>query len=80
MNRTIAIGLALALTACGGPITWYKEGATQDEFNKAKYDCMRDAYALGGVAYQGFGVTERTGNAQIYLNCLIARGFTPRRG
>jgi hypothetical protein len=34
--------------------------------NKSDYECRRDALAVGGTAYIGFGITERTGDVGMY--------------
>jgi hypothetical protein len=73
-----AVAVALALSACAaGPTIWYKEGAEEQEFLKAKYACQKDSLALGGANYVGFGVTQRTADPAVFNNCMLAAGWRP---
>jgi hypothetical protein len=40
--RTVLF-ISMFLTACATPIGYYKEGATEEQFQKDKYDCTLDA-------------------------------------
>ena len=61
-------------------IIWHKEGATEQEFIKDRYECVRDAVMTGGTTYIGFGMTERNADPHMFVHCMIARGYTPTRG
>jgi hypothetical protein len=57
----------LAIGACApASMIWDKDSATQSDLNKSDYECRRDALAVGGTAYIGFGITERTGDVGMY--------------
>ena len=79
MTRTIlaALAAALCLGACAGPTIWAKEGAVEQDFLTTKYQCQKDALALGGAAYVGFGVTQRTADPSVFNNCMLANGWRP---
>lgn len=74
----VVLGLLLAivvvvLTGCAERIDWFKQGGN---FQAESYLCERDAIALGGTAYVGFGMTERVANYQVYVKCMLASGWT----
>jgi hypothetical protein len=71
-----AITLAALLGACAGPApVWRKEGASTQDFQADKYACLKDATALGGAAYIGFGVTKRMPDWALYHDCMAAHGW-----
>lgn len=78
----LALILIVLLSGCAQPkqIVWHKEGATEQEFIKDRYECLRDAVMTGGTTYIGFGMTERNADPRMFAHCMIARGYTPTRG
>lgn len=79
MKQLAAVLLALSACACASPTVWDKAGATQADFNRDSYDCQKDAYASGGAAYVGWGVTQRTPNVGMYNSCMVAHGYSARQ-
>ena len=71
---------AVVLAGCAQrPLIWDKDGATQQDFNQDKYSCARDAIAAGGLAYIGFGMTQRVPDERMFYACMVAHGWTARR-
>lgn len=68
---------ALVLGGCAGnyPV-YYKDGVMLKDGNEDAYACLRDAKAVGGAAYVGFGITERTVDWNMYHMCMRTRGWT----
>ncbi len=77
LTRAAALPVvALSLAACAGPApVWSKPDAKGNEFQEAKYACLKDATALGGSMYVGFGMTERVPNAALFHECMGAHGW-----
>jgi hypothetical protein len=80
VTRTILAVVAVATTcaACATPTIWSKEGAVEQDFLTIKYKCQKDALALGGSAYIGFGVTQRTADQSVFDACMMADGWRGR--
>jgi hypothetical protein len=76
--RKIAVTSLLLVGACASQTIWDKPGGTQADFNRDTYECQKDAYASGGAAYVGYGVTQRTANVNMYNSCMVAQGYTAR--
>jgi len=75
--RAVAIlAAAVTLAACAGPsAVYYRDGVRIDPSEPDAYECLRDATALGGSVYIGFGFTQRTVDWNIYHMCMRSRGW-----
>lgn len=74
--KRITILLCLSLGACS--TTWYKDGATQADFDRESYACERDGYAAGGSYIYGnrYSMSAMpTMNQRIYDACMRAHGW-----
>jgi hypothetical protein len=72
------IAIALCLTALAGCDTqggqWYKQGATQDDFNRDSYECERDTRMASGTF--GRGILIPAVNASEFAGrCMQAHGW-----
>jgi hypothetical protein len=67
------IVLAIGLAACAQPSAWYKNGATQADFNRDAFDCEKTtrqvAYSFGG----GLGGAMEADD--FASRCMVARGW-----
>jgi hypothetical protein len=91
MTRTILILLfGLLVAACAAQYRWYKEGAAKAEVDAAREDCKAEARAYGfldasqrsarvptarGERYTSITVTTATREADIFNECMRAKGF-----
>jgi hypothetical protein len=78
MRNLVLVAFAGLLSACAQPTIWDKPGATQVDFNRDSYACQKDAIAAGGTIYYGYGVTGRNPDMNMYRQCMIVAGYTPR--
>jgi hypothetical protein len=85
-HATLTVLAALALPACASPTIWEKAGATQGDFNKDKYRCIRESQT--GVTYTGINsgygfstvIGQPTADQGMYRMCMQAAGYTPTGG
>lgn len=74
------IVVAVAVTAFGCAKVWYKDGGTNDEFNKDRYECMQQAQqqvsTIAVGKYSGFGQSGQETNMALFNGCMNARGWT----
>lgn len=82
MPHLTAAGPALiALIALGGcaPMTWQKNGGTQDEFSRAQYTCMQQSQQrVAGAtvnAFGGYATNQVVTNDGLYRACMNASGW-----
>jgi hypothetical protein len=64
MGRVCVVLLALALSGCVAKQVWNKDGASEMDFNKDKYDCE--------LAQQPRPIGL---NEELYSSCMEARGW-----
>jgi hypothetical protein len=79
-NLAALAAVALSLGACATPPVWQKDGSSQQDFKSDKYTCLKDATALGGAAYVGFGMTQRMPDWSLYNDCMAAHGWRNMAG
>lgn len=54
--------------------TWYRPGATVQDYNKDSYECEKDTRQSG---YFGHGVITRSVNMnEFYSKCMVSKGWT----
>lgn len=82
------VSVLLLLTACAKPkMLYYKDGLTQEDFNRDKYECVqqsRTSWSGGGTG--AFGIAMIIGSksnaeaqsAELFKMCMEARGYTAR--
>ena len=68
----LAATMALALGACAAPV-WYKDGATQSEFDRARYECERDTRQVAGSF--SYGLAGAWQAREFAERCMGAKGF-----
>jgi len=68
-----AAALMLLLSACAPTMTWNKEGATQQDYNKDHYTCEKDARQSG---YYGSGIVGAININNFFKECMVAHGWT----
>ncbi len=73
---------AVMLVGCQAP-TWNKPGATVENFNTDRYECMQGSQAQASSAYVGrYGGVASSGpvtNDPLYSACMTAKGWTLQR-
>lgn len=67
MNRKTLLLLIAAMQLSGCAMTWDKAGATQQDFQRDRYECDRDA---AQSHREGFGALA------LKIECLEAHGWT----
>lgn len=71
-----SVSIALTLSACA-PAVYKKAGATEEDFQREKYSCQRDANSvqptLGMFQDPMLTMMER---ADFYKQCMAAHGWT----
>ena len=78
MKIIVLLFYLLLITGCALPV-WTKPGASQDEFSKVKYNCMRESQ-------QGYSESQREGyiassssgsktNDQLFTMCMNSHGW-----
>ncbi|MEJ8825615.1 hypothetical protein WKW80_26910 [Variovorax humicola] len=77
-----SLALVAVLAGCA-PMQWQKPGSTQDEFSRARYDCLQQSQQrVSGAAVNQFGGTSSSNmqtNDGLYASCLNAKGFYLQR-
>jgi len=74
------IGL-LILSGCATttPMVWYKSGASQEEYSRDRYNCLREAQQPVTGSYVNRYAGESSGqiitNNQLYSACMNAKGW-----
>lgn len=72
MRLALILMLVMVLTACAGKRTFYKAGASQQDWVKDHYECERDARQSG---YFGGGIVGAINAQEFQVRCLNARGW-----
>jgi hypothetical protein len=78
MRKFATTAILLSVGACASPTIWDKPGATQADFNRDSYECLKDAYVASVSEYVGYGFTQPTVNFPIYDKCMVAHGYASR--
>ena len=73
MRRIARPGLMLLCVAGCTPTTWYKPGASQQDFTTTSYECERDARQSG---YFGIGLSGAIEMASFQARCMGAHGYS----
>ncbi len=82
--RLMVVGLVVffgVLTIIGcRSMAWFKPGATEAEFNKDVYECMRENQQVVSRTYGNrYGVGSSSGvtvSEEMYNACMMARGYS----
>ena len=78
-TSALLLGVLIALTGCAQPL-WNKPGASVEDFNVDKYQCMQGAQQQTSSAYinrYGGGASSgQSTNAPLYNACMNAKGWT----
>ena len=79
MNTQKLFLVALAVGVVGCAKVWVKPGASTDDFNKDKFECMQQSqHQVSTVAvgkYSAFGQSGQETNIGLYSSCMNARGW-----
>ncbi|BAE50532.1 hypothetical protein amb1728 [Paramagnetospirillum magneticum AMB-1] len=77
MKRSAIIFVAVAalVASCATQITWYKEGATIEDYNLQAYNCEKDMRQSG---YFGDAFAAPGNMRSFYSKCMIVHGWYPR--
>ncbi|MGI4976805.1 MAG: hypothetical protein ACRYG6_07665 [Janthinobacterium lividum] len=73
MRRNARLGLMLVCATGCTPTTWYKPGASQQDFTTTSYECERDARQSG---YFGLGLSGAIEMASFQNRCMGAHGYS----
>lgn len=86
MRVLFAVSLLFILVGCSGPrLTYSKPGLTTNEFNRDKYDCVRQSQtswkaggsgAAGGMMIMAAQSDANNKSNQLFRMCMEARGYT----
>ena len=80
MKKNVVLVVAVLLASTGCAKVWVKPGASTDDFNKDKYDCMQQSqHQVTTVAvgkYAGYGQSGQDTNVNLYNSCMNARGWS----
>lgn len=81
MKAAIIIAVALLTAGCGdagaGDRRFYRDGATQAEFNRDAFDCEGMTRMAVPRAF-GWSVASQMEGADFFLRCMSARGYAFR--
>jgi len=81
MKRCFPFVFVIVLGGCAFPeYWWYKQGVSQEEANRDRYDCLREAQQRVSGAqvgpYGGTAANTVITNRDLYNACAAARGYT----
>ncbi len=83
--RLMVVGLVvflgvLTIIGCRSTMVWVKPGATEEQFNKDKYECMRENQQVSSATYVnrygGGSSSNVVVDPDMYNACLQARGYS----
>jgi hypothetical protein len=70
------LAIAATLGACAAPQQYFtKPGFDEAAFQRDKYECNKDGFAAGGAVTM-YGVTQRTFNRELALQCMGSKGYS----
>jgi hypothetical protein len=90
MRTILILLLGLLVAACAVQYRWYKEGAAKAEVDAAREECRTESRSYGfldfpqrstrvptarGERYSSMTVTAATREADIFNDCMRAKGF-----
>lgn len=77
MKKTLLLVSTISLAGC---MAWYKPGATQGEFESARYQCLQESQQRVGVAqvnsFGGTAVNNVQTNEMLFNSCMNAKGWS----
>lgn len=78
MKKIVLLFYLLLITGCAFPV-WTKPGASQDEFSKVKYNCMRESQqGYSESQREGYSASASSGsktNNQLFTGCMNSHGW-----
>lgn len=68
----VVVACAIVLAGCAsmGPRKWYRDGATEEDFNMDKGQCQAQGFSIGG------GTMMQA--AMVYNSCMRGKGWVQR--
>ena len=80
-KKIVGLGVSLfMLGGCAAPPLWYKPGASTQDFNVDKYQCMQGSQQQTSSVYigpyGGSGSSGQSTNSPLYNACMNAKGWT----
>jgi len=74
------------ILSCTPNLVWTKDGSTKSEFNRDKYDCMKESqqressasegYYIGNIYYPGGANSRVVTDENLFKACMEARGWS----
>lgn len=74
--RWVIVAIGMLAAGCA-PMVWDRPGATQADFNRDTYACEKDSRQSG---YYGGDLTGTVNMQGFFQRCMIAQGYSLRRG
>lgn len=77
LKRTVGVFvLTSALSSCASMgATWYRDGATQADYNHDHYDCEKDMRQGGNYGTGIIGMVTGSTADDFFSRCMVAKGW-----
>lgn len=73
--RLAALATLLVTSACAPIAQLARDGASQQDFQRDRYQCLLEAKQVSGGSVGGLGSVSERPSHSLYLNCMSARGY-----
>ena len=60
---------------CARDLVWTRADFTQEQFQRERYECMRQSTYVGAVGAGGILAATPQVNDELYIECMRARGW-----